>query len=55
VHALGMKDCPFSWKGMYNGHKGACSVVLEAVVDHDMWIWHAFFNMARSHNNINVL
>jgi hypothetical protein len=40
---------------MYKGHKGACSVVLEAVADHDLWIWHAFFGMAGSHNNINVL
>ncbi|XP_051219056.1 uncharacterized protein [Lolium perenne] len=31
------------------GHKGAWSVV------HDLWIWHAFFSMAGSHNDINVL
>jgi hypothetical protein len=30
-------------------------VVLEAVADHDLWIWHAFFGMAGSHNDINVL
>jgi hypothetical protein len=31
---------------MYKGHKGACSVVLEAVADQDPWIWHVFFGMA---------
>jgi hypothetical protein len=32
-----------------------CTVVLEAVADQDLWIWHAFFGMAESHNDINVL
>jgi hypothetical protein len=27
---------------------------LEAV-DHDMWIWHSFFGMVGTHNEINVL
>jgi hypothetical protein len=40
---------------MYKGHKGGCGVVLEAVADQDLWIWHAFFGMAGSHNDINVL
>lgn len=30
-------------------------MVLETVADQDLWIWHAFFDMAGSHNNINVL
>jgi hypothetical protein len=30
-------------------------VILEIVADKDMWIWHTFFGMAESHNNINVL
>ena len=30
-------------------------VVLEAVADYDMWIWHAFFGMAGTHNDLNVL
>jgi hypothetical protein len=49
------KKCSFSWQGMYKGHKGGCNVVLEAVADKDLLIWHAFFGMAGSHNNINVL
>ena len=49
------KNCPFAHQGMYKGHKGSWSVVLEAVADQDMWILHAFFGMLGSHNDINVL
>jgi hypothetical protein len=30
-------------------------MVLEAVADQDLWIWHALFGMAGSHNDINIL
>ena len=50
------KSCPFGWQRLYKGgHKGYCSVVLEAVADHDLRFWHVFFSMAGSHNDINVL
>jgi hypothetical protein len=42
-------------KGMYKGHKGQYNVILEAVADYDLWIWYAFFGMAGTHNDINVL
>jgi hypothetical protein len=45
----------FAWQDMYKGHKGGCSMVLEALADKDLWISHAFFGMAGSHNDINVL
>ena len=31
------------------------TIILEAVASHDLWIWHAFFGMPGSHNDINVL
>jgi hypothetical protein len=49
------RNCPFAWQGQYKGHVGACTVVLEAVASQDLWIWHSFFGMAGSHNDINVL
>jgi hypothetical protein len=30
-------------------------MILEAVASYDPWIWHAFFEMSGSNNNINVL
>nr|GEY15606.1 hypothetical protein [Tanacetum cinerariifolium] len=30
-------------------------ILLEAVASQDLWIWHAFFGVARSNNDVNVL
>ena len=38
-----------------SGHHGKCSVILEAVTDYDLWIWHAYFSTAGAANDINVL
>ena len=40
---------------MYKGAKGGCSVVLEAVATQGLWIWHSFFGMPGTHNDIHVL
>ena len=47
-------NCPKAWNGSYRGVKGT-SIVLEAAVSHDLWIWHAFFGMPGAMNDINVL
>jgi hypothetical protein len=49
------KNCLTSWAGMYHSHKGKPSIILEAVAIKDLRIWHAYFEMPGSHNNINVL
>ncbi|XP_071685598.1 uncharacterized protein [Rutidosis leptorrhynchoides] len=50
------ENCPNAWKGQYTrGDRKGPTVMLEAVASHDMWIWHAFFGMAGSNNDINVL
>ena len=49
------KNCPTAWQGMYTGHCHEPTIILEAVASYDLWIWHAFFGMPGSLNDINVL
>ena len=49
------KNCLTAWKGMYSGHVHEPTIILEAVASYDLWIWHAFFGLPGSHNDINVL
>ncbi|XP_071741362.1 uncharacterized protein [Rutidosis leptorrhynchoides] len=50
------KNCPVGWQGQYTrGDQKGPSVMLEAVASQDLWIWHAFFGMEGSNNDINVL
>ncbi|GKA94610.1 ALP1-like protein [Tanacetum coccineum] len=37
------------------GDKKYPTIMLEAVVSQDLWIWHAFYGMAGANNDINVL
>ncbi|XP_058771943.1 uncharacterized protein LOC131645627 [Vicia villosa] len=50
------KNCPVAWKGQFcRGDHGKPTIMLEAVASQDLWIWHAFFGIAGSNNDINVL
>jgi hypothetical protein len=49
------KNCPTAWQGQYTGKEKEPTVILEAVASYDLWIWHAFFGMLGSHNDINIL
>jgi hypothetical protein len=50
------KNCPVAWKGQYTrGDHGVPTIMLEAVASHDLWIRRAFFDVAGSNNDINVL
>jgi len=49
------KNCPVEHQGQYKGHVEKPTIILEAVASNDLWIWHAFFGMPGSHNDINVL
>jgi hypothetical protein len=37
------------------GDHGMPTIILEAVASSDRWIWHAFFGVPGSNNDINVL
>ncbi|XP_021814552.1 uncharacterized protein LOC110757284 [Prunus avium] len=49
------KNCPTAWQGDYGNWKGQKSIILEAVAGFDKWVWHAFFGVAGSQNDLNVL
>ncbi|KAI5320900.1 hypothetical protein L3X38_040608 [Prunus dulcis] len=41
--------------GDYGNRKCQKSIILEAVASFDTWVWHAFFGVAGSQNDLNVL
>ncbi|XP_047975462.1 uncharacterized protein LOC125217928 [Salvia hispanica] len=51
------KNCPTAWRDQFtSGYKGGHpTMILEAVADHRLWIWHAYFSVVGSNNDINVL
>ena len=49
------KNCPVAWRGAFQGKEGVPTVALEAVVDHRLWFWHAWFGMPGSNNDLNIL
>jgi hypothetical protein len=49
------KNCPKAWAGQFKGRHTHPTVILEAVASKNLWIWHAFFGVAGSNNDINVL
>ena len=49
------KNCPTAWAGQYDSRSGTPTIILEAVADYDIWIWHAHFGLSGSNNDINVL
>ncbi|GJV84868.1 ALP1-like protein [Tanacetum coccineum] len=50
-------SCPYAFKAQYvrRDHGPNPFILLEAVASQDLWIWHAFFGVAGSNNDINVL
>ncbi|XP_021800329.1 uncharacterized protein LOC110744650 [Prunus avium] len=49
------KNCPTAWQGDYGNRKGQKSIILDAIASFDTWVWHTFFGVAGSQNDLNVL
>lgn len=49
------KNCPTGWAGQFQGKEKKAMIVLEAVASKSTRIWHAFFGVPGSLNDINVL
>jgi hypothetical protein len=46
--------CPVAWKGLFEGKEGFPIILLEAVADYNLWIWHSAFGLPGSLNDIHV-
>jgi hypothetical protein len=49
------KNCPVGWQGQFTDKDGEKSIILEAIADQSLWIWHAFFGLPGGNNDLNVL
>jgi hypothetical protein len=49
------KNFHSSLQGMYSGHFHKPTIISEVVASKDLWIWHAFYGLPGSSNDINVL
>jgi Plant transposon protein len=49
------KNCPVAWQGQFkNGRYKYSSVVVEAMVDHNLWFWHASVGHAGTNSDTNI-
>ena len=49
------KNCPMAWTRQYAGRSGSPTIIFKTVADYNLWIWHAYFGMSGTNNDINVL
>lgn len=49
------KNFPVNWGGQYKGKEKEPSIVLDAICEEELQIWHAFFELPGSRNHVNVL
>ena len=50
------ENCLVAWKGQYiRIDYKVPTIMLEVVASHDLWIWHAFFGVPGSNNDLTLL
>jgi hypothetical protein len=49
------KNCLIAWQGDFGDREGKKSIILKAIVDGGLHIWHAFFGLPGSNNDLNFL
>jgi predicted nucleic-acid-binding Zn-ribbon protein len=55
VSHIPWKNCPKQWHGQFRGKSKRSTVALEAIVDYNLYFWHASFGYPGSLNDLNVL
>ena len=49
------KNCPVAWQGDFGDREGNKFIILEVVADQSLHIWHIYFGLPGSNNDLNVL
>ena len=49
------KNCPVAWQGDFGDRDSKSSIILKAIADQSLHIWHIFFGIPGSNNDVNVL
>ena len=49
------KNCLVAWQGQFQDKNKNQSVILEAIADQSLWLWHIFFGLLGGNNDISVL
>ena len=46
--------CPTTWQAQFRDKDKHMSVILEAIADQGLWIWHAYFSIHGINNDYNM-
>ena len=49
------KNYRVAWQGQLQDKNKNWNIILKAITDRSLWIWHAFFGLSRANKNTNVL
>jgi Plant transposon protein len=49
------KNCPVAWQQSYKGKESGPTIVLEAIADYNLWLWHTSYGYAGAMNGLNIL
>jgi hypothetical protein len=43
------------WQGSFTDKDGNKSIILEAIINQRLWIWHAYFSLPSDNNDLNKI
>jgi hypothetical protein len=49
------QNCPIAWQGSFTNKDRNKLIILKAIADQRLWIWHSCFELLGSNNNLNIL
>jgi len=52
--SLDCSHCPIAHHGQYQGKEGRPTIVVEALADYNLYVWHAVFGYSGTLNDINI-